>query len=49
MSDRYQYVITVRYMSAIIVLPDLPAPMSQSLSLKIDLCKNSFSNAPFIS
>lgn len=49
MSDYYRYVITIRYVSALIVFPDLPDPMFQSLSLKIDLCKNSFSNTPFIS
>ena len=49
MSDYYHYVITIRYVSAIIVFPDLPDLMFQSLSLKIDLCKNSFSNTPFIS
>lgn len=49
MSDYYWYVITIRYVSAIIVFPDLPDPMYQSLSLKIDLCENSFSNTSFIS
>ena len=48
-SEDYQYVITINFVSTIAMFPDLPDPVHQALSLKVDLCKNSFRNIPFIS
>lgn len=48
-SDYYQYVITINFVSTLAVFPDPPDPMHQALSLKVDLCENSFRNIPFIS
>lgn len=47
-SDYSRYVIMLNRVSAITVTPDLCKSVLRALNLKIDLCKNSFGNTPFI-